>query len=111
MSNEENFDLSKIEPGVEDFVKRRINHIPFAKVIYWLCYQSKKNDFVYITELAKFMKLTRNRAYDILNDLAGVMLLEKRYKGSMIEYWFVKNDGHLLIEKYLENSKRVLGLI
>ena len=102
--------LENIEPGTDDFIKRRIYHINFAKIVYWLWSQSKKNDFIYVNDLAKFTKLTKTRAHSILNELCNVFLLERRHIGNLTEYWFVKNGEHPLIEKYLENAKKILGL-
>lgn len=102
--------LEKIEPNIDDFINRRINHIQFAKLLYWLWSKSKKDDFVYVNELSKFTKLTKNRAYSILNDLCNINLLEKKWTGNMAEYWFVKNGESPLINKYIERAKKMLGL-
>lgn len=106
-----NLNLAKIEPGLDDFIKRRIRHISFAKLLYWLWTQSKKNDFVYVTDLSRFSKLTSTRSYGILNELCSVNLLEKRYTGNIAEYWFVKNSDHTIIERYIEEAKKSLGLV
>lgn len=103
--------LGKIEPGTDDFIKRRIHHHNFAKILYWLWSQSKKNEFVYVNDLAKFTKLTMARSYSILNELCSVGLLEKKHTGSLVEYWFAKNSTHPIIERYLIDAKKILGLL
>lgn len=102
--------LESIEPTQDDFVDRRINHIPFAKVVVWLCYQSKKSEFVYASELAKFMKLTQTRAYTILRDLckAGLMT-RKNATSTLVEFHFVRNEHNPTISKYLEKAMRTLN--
>lgn len=103
--------LSKIEPTSDDFINRRINHLSFAKVVYWLCAQSRKADFVYASELKQFMKFTQTRAYMVLKDLCSVSLLERREaSANLLEFRFVKNDGHAKIMKYLGKAKKTLGL-
>lgn len=103
--------LDKIEFGLDDFMSRRINHRNFAKIIYWLWTKYKKgDDFVYCNELAKFTKLTKNRAYNILNELTEVHILEKKFTGNLIEFHFVRNGNIPIIEKYIEPIKKLLGL-
>jgi len=112
MNEEEiiNQNLEKLESNIDDFIKRRINHHNFSKILYYLWTQSKKGDFVYVNELSRFTKLTKARSYTILNELCEVFLLEKRHTGNLVEYWFVKNDGKVLIENYIPLIKKILGL-
>jgi hypothetical protein len=102
--------LARIEPTQEDFINRRINHIPFAKVIFWLCYRSIKHEFVYATELADFLKVSQNWSYQILRDLSKVNLLKKRGQHGIIEFWFVKNTSEPFIMKYLLRAKKTLHM-
>lgn len=103
--------LVKIRPTQEEFVERRINHKSFAKTIYWLCAKCKKSDFVYPSEISKFMRLSNQRAYDILRDLCKAQIMERNEKTSnLIEFHFVKNGGEPIVLKYLEKAKKTLGL-
>lgn len=103
--------LQEIEPDQDDFMNRRINHIPFAKVVVWLNYHARKSDFVYASELSKFMKVTQTRAYTILRDLckAGLMT-RKNATSTLVEFHFSKNGHKPLITKYLEKAMRTLDL-
>ena len=108
MDEEDN--LMKLEPGIEDFIGRRIHHLSFQKLIYWLGFKSKDNQFIYASELTKFMKFTYTRAYQSLNDLCNVGLLRKKMTGSLVEYWFEVNGNSPIIIKYVERAKKLLGL-
>lgn len=101
--------VDSIEPTEEDFVNRRINHIPFAKVVIWLCYKSKNSDFVYASELSKFMKVTQTRAYSILRDLCRVGIMSRNNAtATLVEFHFVRNSHNPIICKYLERAMRTL---
>jgi hypothetical protein len=105
-------DLDKLEPGIDDYIARRINHEPFCKVIFWLCIQHRKgNDFVTVKELSQYTKLTRNRAYEILNGLANIGLLWKKVCGTETQYIFELDENKPLIEKYFHQAKKTLKLI
>ena len=39
--------LDSIRPDTEEFIARRINHINFARTIFWFCVTSRKEDFFY----------------------------------------------------------------
>jgi len=108
MSEEEILEL--IEPTQEDFISRRINHIPFAKVVYWLNVQSKKQDFIYASELSSFMKVTQTRAYTVLRDLCKAGIMHRKSSSSSMEFYFSKNGGNTIISKYLEKAKKTLDL-
>ena len=102
--------ISKMEPTQEDFISRRIHHIPFAKVICWLSFMGKKQDFIYTTEISHFLKTSTSYAHNILRDLCKVNLLFRKQVGSLVEYHFVKNGGSLIIDKYLKQAKKTLDL-
>jgi len=104
--------LIKLEPTQEEFIDRRINHKNFAKVIYWLCSQyMKKNNFIYASELRKFMKLTQQRAYEILRDLCNAGIMKRSDKSSsFIEFHFVMNSNKPVIFRYLDKAIKTLKL-
>ena len=103
--------IEQIEPDQEDFINRRINHISFAKVVFWLGYQSRKQDFVYASELAKFLKVTHTRAYTILRDLCRAGIMSKTgATSSLIEFRFIKNGQNPLIIKYTQKAMKTLNL-
>lgn len=103
--------LDKITPTQEEFIDRRINHIPFAKIIFWLNFKSKKAEFVYATELANFMKFSQARAYNVLRDLCKANLLKRNpINSSVVEFHFVKNGEKPIINKYLGRAKVTLDL-
>lgn len=107
--NEED-QLSQIAPTQEDFVDRRISHIQFAKVIYWLYVKSQKNEFVYASELSEFMKYSQTRAYAVLRDLCKAEIMLRKHVGNLVEFHFGKNSTHPIINKYIEKAKKTLGL-
>lgn len=109
MENKNSFEdiLNKMAPSADEFIERRIKHINFAKTIIWLVAQSKNNEFIYASELAKFFKLTQTRAYVILKDLANAGFLIK--KGSSITEFYFKKEGETpIISVYLSKALKVL---
>ena len=103
--------LEQIEPTKEDFINNRIRHKSFAKIVLWLTHQSLKQDFVYSSELASFMKFTQTRAYQVLRDLCKAgFLMRKNQTSTLVEFHFVKNGHKPLITKYIEVAMRSLDL-
>jgi len=110
-TTKEEEDLLKLEPGIDDFMGRRLHHQSFQKTLYWLDFKSKSNDFVYANELSNFMKFSSTRAHQILREICVVNLMNKKVVGNLTEYHFVRNGGHTLLSKYVERAKKMLGLI
>jgi len=102
--------LDSLEPTQEDFIDRRINHVPFAKVVFWLNMKSRKDDFVYAKELCSFMKVALSHAYNTLRRFCDAGIMERKYVGNLVEFHFIKNNGNPIIWKYLEKAKKTLGL-
>lgn len=104
--------LSQLEGNTEDFIHRRIKHIGFAKVVFFLCVRARREDFIYARDLAEFRKITRQGASQILDDLVNVKLLRKNYKGdNMCEYWILKNDFDVpLINEYFKMACKTLRI-
>jgi len=110
--NELEKNLSKLEPTQEEFIERRINHKSFAKLIYWLCAQYlRKNDFIYVSELTRYMKYSQPRAYTVLRELCNIGILKRNEKTSnLVEFHFVKNGNTPVVFKYFKKAKKVLDL-
>lgn len=100
--------LEKIKPGEQEFIGRRIKHKSFAKMIIWLDYQSRVTDFIYSTDLAKFLAVSRTRAYEILRELCSINLMLRKNEGAFAEFWFVNNDHTPKIRKYIEIARKTL---
>ena len=98
------------EPTQEDVINRKIVHVQFAKTLLWLCYKTRKEDFVYVNELKQYLKVSRTRSYEILNDLVSINILNKKVIGNVIEYHFVKNSHNPIVNKYMEKAKKTLGI-
>jgi len=102
--------IENISPTIEDFMARRINHIPFAKVVCWLSFMGKKQDFIYTSELSNFNKSSTSHSHNILRCLCKVGLLFRKQVGSLVEYHFCKNGDSNLIDKYIDIAKKTLDL-
>ncbi len=103
--------LEDISPDKEEFINRRINHINFARTIFFLCVKSRKEDFVYARPLSEFLKVSMQRALTILGDLAMAGILKKKYPTSnLTEFWFVVENGKPVIQEYFERAKKTLGV-
>ena len=113
MAEEDIFEdaLEDLKANTEEFINRRINHLNFARTIFWICVKSRKIGFVYACELAEFLKVSQARANQILNDFTRADLLKKRFATSnLVEYWTTKKDGEILIFDYFDKAQKVLGI-
>lgn len=103
--------LEDLRPDTEEFINRRINHLNFSRTIFWLCVKYRKEDYVYASELAAFLKVSQARGNQILNDFMRADILYKKPPVSnLVEYWAVKKEGKLLINNYFEKARKVLGI-
>lgn len=103
--------LADISPDREEFINRRINHINFARTIFWLCVKSRKEDYVHARPLSEFLKVSMQRALNILGDLAMAGILRKKYPTSnLTEFWFIIEKGNPVIQEYFERAKKTLGV-
>ena len=103
--------LEDISPDREEFINRRINHINFARTIFWLCVKSRNEDFVVAKPLSKFLKVSMQRSLSILNDLDMAKILRKKYETSnLTEFWFIIEDNNPIIQNYFERAKKTLGV-
>lgn len=105
--------LHELKGNAEEFISRRINHIGFAKTIFFLCVKARTEDFIYSRDLSSFRGITRQGSNLILGDLVNVKLLKKINKvGNISEFWFMKDDysGMPLINRYFNQCCRTLGI-
>ena len=103
--------LEELRPDQEEFINRRINHINFSRTIFWICVKSRKNSYIYASELAEFLKISQARANQILNDFTRAELLGKRSPSSnLVEYWITKEKDIPVVLKYFDKAKKTLGV-
>ncbi len=105
--------LDSIRPNTEEFIARRINHINFARTIFWFCVKSRKEDFFYTKELCKFIRLSIGRTHHIVNEiLNGTDILQRKIHSDTMTHINFKRDpqGNPLVWKYFEQAKKTLGL-
>jgi len=104
--------LEIIRPDREEFINRRINHINFARIIFWLCVKSRKEEFFYANELSKFIKLSLGRTHHILNEFVNAELLKKKFPtDNLSEFWFARNDkGRIYVSEYFDKARKTLKL-
>lgn len=103
--------LQDLAADREEFINRRINHLNFSRTIFWLCVKSRKEDYIYASELAEFLKISQARSNQILNDFSRAGLLKKRFATSnLVEYWIEKEKNTPIIQKYMEKSQKTLGI-
>lgn len=103
--------LNQIAPDRNELINRRINHINFARTIVWLCIKSETEDFIYSSELSKFLKLSNARSQQILGDFTNIGILKKRFPTStLVEYWIVKENEESIVLQYFDRAKKTLGI-
>ncbi len=104
--------LQSIKPSNEEVIERRIHHIPFAKIVIWLCLESRKKFVFDKKELRKFTGLTNSRVQEILNDFISAGLIQKGFGSSGKTYYtFIKEkiSGDMIIRKYFNVALKTLG--
>ncbi len=103
--------LLDLTPTTDEFINRRINHINFARTVFWLYTISRKEDYFLARELSKFIKLSMARVHHILNEFVENKILSKRFPtDNLTEFWFVKENGIPVIQKYLTKAQKTLGI-
>lgn len=103
--------LLDIRATTEEFISSRINHINFARTIYWLSIKSRKEQFIYCSELSEFLRLSNSRTHLILNELVKNRLLKKRFPTSnLVEYTFIIKDGTPIIQNYFDRAAKTLKI-
>lgn len=105
--------LEDLKGTADDLVFRRINHVGFAKTVFFICVKGRNDDFVMTGDLAEFLSVSTQRAYYIFKDLCRVGLLKKDCKSSsMAWYWLVKDNesGLPKINKYFDMACKTLGV-
>ncbi len=103
--------LESIKPRNEEYIEKRIKHISFAKIICWLCIESRKRTMFYPDELRRFMRFERSTIHVILKGITESGFLIKSHQAdSKVHYSFVKDEQHLpKIRIYFERALRTLG--
>ena len=103
--------LESIKPLDDDFIKRRIHHINFARIICWICIESKKRNLFYPDELRKFMRFEASSIHRVLKGLTEAGVLNKKYNpSSRTSYTFVRDTSQLpIIREYFEEALKTLG--
>lgn len=104
--------MEEIRPNSKDQILRRIKLGGFAKVIIWACASSRDTDFVGVGELARFMRISLQRARYILEDMVKFDLLKRnKLSGCNVEYFFVyDNYGKPKVYSYFDVARKSLGI-
>lgn len=101
--------LESIKPNSDEFIKRRIHHIPFATTIVWLSIESRKRNVFYLDELRRFLQVEESRAYFVLKNLVESGYLKKT-KGKR-EYFFIRDEIKKIakITEFFDEACKTLG--
>ena len=111
--NEEKYSIEDIEETKEQIIHRKLNHITFCRVLLYLNLKLREeNDFIYASDLAKFLKVSTTRAYQILRVFENLGLVErKRITSNFTEFHPTINQGEIVLKKYVKKAMKTLGLI
>ena len=103
--------LESIKPIDDEFIKRRIHHINFARIICWLCIKSRKSNIFSPDDVRKFIRVDASSSHRILKGLIEAGTLIKKYDASTrTSYTFVKDDRRVpLIQEYFDEALKTLG--
>lgn len=103
--------LDSITPSVDEWMERRIHHINFARIVFWMCVNSRSQEFFYPKDLRQFIKLDHSRVFYILKEFSEQGILRKKYlHNNLLSYFFVKEADVPKILKYFEKAKKTLGI-
>ena len=96
--------LSEIRPSIEEMIKRR--RINFFRALVWVTINLKKEEVVYASDLAKFLRIDISYAMRILREMEQLGLLKSKEIGNIIEFSPVyekgENDDVMVIEKFFD---------
>lgn len=96
--------LDDLRENVDDVIMRKIKRGKlFSKTIIWLCLVFERTSLIYPSEHAQFFNLAPSQSFTLFRELENLQLI---VKGSGGAYHPVKNDGHLVVSKYLEASSK-----
>lgn len=115
MINREEFNelLDGIRPDPKEQIERRIRMGSFAKVVIWACVNSSDTDFLCVRDLARFMRISLQRARYILEDMVKFELLRRnKLSGCSVDYYFVYDEytGKPTLFKYFDLARDTLGI-
>jgi len=100
---------NKIKIDTESIIRMKLRYIGFAKSLVFLLDEFKNNGFVYISDLANFLKVTNTRAGQILKDFQRLGLVYRKQVSSLVVEWHgVKNSDNYVMEKYLPEAIKTL---
>lgn len=104
--------VDKLTDNSEDFIYRRISHVGFAKIIFFIGVKARKDEFVVPREIAEFRKISQQRVYYILQDLCRAGILRKDCKTETMAVYWIKRDGFgvPIVNKYMNIACKTLGI-
>lgn len=92
----------KISVDLDLVIRTRAKYVTFAKALVFLADSFSRGEAVYTKDLANFLKVTEARARQILRDFENLDLIFPIRVSSIVTEWHpVKNDEHIILEKYL----------
>ncbi len=106
-----------IEISLDDAIERKKRHRTFSIVFKFLYerFNEKKEREVYPDDIVKILKVTKQRAWQILTHFHELGFINKKSDGVSTFFTPVKEDGNeLLLKKYIHSINEELkkmGLI
>ncbi len=104
--------LESLKPSRDEIIERKIYHLPFAKIIVWLCLESRKKFIFTKQELKKFTGLTSSRVQEILNDFINAGVIKKGNHSSGKTYFVILKDDsskEVIVRRYFDRALKTLG--
>lgn len=99
----------KIIMDEDTIIKSKLKYLTFAKAVVFLADELEKNGFVYVRDLADFLKVSDSRANQILREFQRLGLVYKVSQSSLVVEWHgVKNGDQLVLKKYLPQAIETL---
>jgi len=96
--------LSEIRPSIEEMIRRKKTN--FLRALVWVTINLKKEQLVYASDLAKFLRIDTSYAMRILREMEQLGLLKSKEIGNSVEFYPVyekgENDDVMVIENFFD---------
>jgi len=105
------FNISDLEPNKDVRLIVKLRSQTFARTLLYLSIKFEEGDFVYTSDLTRFLKTGESYAYKVLREFENFGLLKREIVTSNLVMWKpIFNSNHPLLNKYVKIARKTLGI-
>ncbi len=105
------FNISDLEPNKDVRLVIKLRSQTFSRVLLYLSIKFEDDDFVYTSDVTRFLKTGESYAYKVLREFENFGLLRREAVTSNLVMWKpVFNSSHPILNKYVKIAKKTLGI-